>query len=99
MGDVRESPGAPPRRRLPLAVAALPGAACLTAAPAPPPASPSPPPPISRGFEDRTAAAGLDRPHKNRQFKNPYAEIMAGYTALGAAAAVADYDGDGYEDL
>jgi hypothetical protein len=73
------------------------GAACLAAAPAPPPGSSSPP--ASRGFEDRTAAAGLDHPHKNRQFKNPYAEIMAGYTALGAAAAVADYDGDGYLDL
>jgi hypothetical protein len=37
--------------------------------------------------------------HHNRAFKNPYAEIMAGYTALGAAVAVADYDGDGFEDL
>ncbi len=52
-----------------------------------------------RGFEDRTAAAGITMKHQNRAFKNPYAEIMAGYTALGAAVAVADYDGDGFEDL
>ena len=52
-----------------------------------------------RGFEDVTAGAGLDHPHHNRKFKNPYAEIMAGYTALGAAAAVADFDGDGFEDI
>src|SRR4051794_41975392 len=60
--------------------------------------------PPERGFEDRwfediTARAGLAARHHNRVFKNPYAEIMAGYTALGAAAAVADYDGDGFEDL
>ncbi|MGH7489289.1 MAG: hypothetical protein ACREMY_27355, partial [bacterium] len=52
-----------------------------------------------RGFEDVTARAGVDVPHHNRQFKNPYAAIMAGYTALGAAAAVADFDGDGGEDV
>jgi hypothetical protein len=52
-----------------------------------------------RWFEDITARAGVATPHHNRVFKNPYAAIMAGYTALGAAAAVADYDGDGFEDL
>jgi len=52
-----------------------------------------------RWFEDVTAKAGVAHKHTNRSFHNPYAEIMAGYTALGAAAAVADYDGDGYEDL
>ena len=52
-----------------------------------------------RGFEDVTARAGVASPHHNRQFENRYAAIMAGYTALGAAAAVADYDGDGWEDL
>ncbi len=52
-----------------------------------------------RWFEDVTARAGLAHKHNNRRFENPYAEIMAGYTALGAAAAVADYDGDGFEDL
>jgi hypothetical protein len=50
-------------------------------------------------FEDITEAAGVQAPHTNRVFKNPYAHIMSGYTALGAAAAVADYDGDGFEDI
>ncbi|HEV3457714.1 MAG TPA: CRTAC1 family protein [Thermoanaerobaculia bacterium] len=52
-----------------------------------------------RWFEDVTRRAGLAAAHHNRVFHNPYADIMAGYTALGAAAAAADYDGDGYEDL
>ncbi|HKI03126.1 MAG TPA: VCBS repeat-containing protein, partial [Thermoanaerobaculia bacterium] len=52
-----------------------------------------------RELTDVTASAGVAAAHHNRVFKNPYAEIMAGYTALGAAVAVADYDGDGFEDL
>ncbi len=52
-----------------------------------------------RWFEDLTQKAGVARKHVNRSFKNEYANIMAGYTALGASAAVADYDGDGFEDL
>jgi enediyne biosynthesis protein E4 len=52
-----------------------------------------------RWFEDVTKRAGLAVAHHNRVFHNPYADIMAGYTALGAAAAAGDYDGDGYEDL
>ena len=55
--------------------------------------------PAAAWFEDVTAAAGVDRPHHTRSFKNPYAHIMEGYTALGASAAVADYDGDGFEDV
>jgi hypothetical protein len=58
-----------------------------------------PSPGDSKWFEDITEKAGVSQPHSNRVFKNPYAHIMAGYTALGAAAAVADYDGDGYEDI
>ncbi len=50
-------------------------------------------------FEDITVAAGVARAHRNRAFENPYAHIMEGYTALGAAVAVADFDGDGWEDL
>jgi tetratricopeptide (TPR) repeat protein len=50
-------------------------------------------------FEDRTEAAGVARQHHNRSFENPYAHIMEGYTALGAAVAVADYDRDGFDDL
>ena len=52
-----------------------------------------------RWFEDVTRRAGVANKHTNRSFKNPYAHIMAGYTALGASAAVADYDGDGYDDV
>ncbi len=50
-------------------------------------------------FREVSEAAGVARPHHERRFHNPYARIMEGYTALGAAAAVADYDGDGLDDL
>jgi len=53
----------------------------------------------SKFFEDITARSGLAVRHHNRSFHNPYANIMAGYTSLGAAAAVADFDGDGFEDI
>jgi hypothetical protein len=52
-----------------------------------------------RWFEDVTAKAGINAKHTNRVFHNPYAQIMAGYTALGASATVADYDADGFEDV
>ncbi len=52
-----------------------------------------------RWFEDVTQKAGVSRKHTNRVFDNPYAKIMAGYTALGASVAVADYDGDGFDDV
>ncbi len=52
-----------------------------------------------RYFEDITQKAGVAKRHTNRSFNNPYSNIMAGYTALGASVAVADYDGDGFEDL
>ena len=50
-------------------------------------------------FQDVTESAGVYRKHSNRSFDNPYAHIMEGYTALGASAAVADYNLDGYEDI
>src|SRR5438874_9862109 len=56
-------------------------------------------PAVQRGFDDITQKAGVARAHHNRRFENQYAKIMAGYTALGASAAAADYDGDGFEDL
>jgi enediyne biosynthesis protein E4 len=52
-----------------------------------------------RWFQDVTKPAGIDAKHSNRVFDNPYAKIMAGYTALGASASVADFDGDGFEDV
>ena len=54
---------------------------------------------VTPGFDDITVKAGLNKAHHNRVFKNPYAHIMAGYTALGASGAAADYDGDGFDDL
>ncbi len=54
---------------------------------------------ITSWFEDHTIVAGVSRPHTNRSFSNPYAHIMEGYTALGAAVAAGDYNGDGWEDL
>jgi ASPIC and UnbV/FG-GAP-like repeat len=59
----------------------------------------APPPPKAPGFEDVAVAAGVAQRHSTRRFRNPYAEVMAGYTALGAAVAVADFDGDGLLDL
>ena len=52
-----------------------------------------------RWFDDVTQRAGVNYKHTNRSFKNPYAHIMAGYTSLGASAAVADFDGDGFDDI
>src|SRR6266852_9321443 len=50
-------------------------------------------------FEDVTHKAGILYRHHPRQFDNPYASIMQGYARLGSAVAVADYDGDGFEDI
>jgi hypothetical protein len=50
-------------------------------------------------FEEITHAAGVFAKHSNRVFDNPYAKNMAGYTALGASVAVADFDGDGFDDV
>jgi hypothetical protein len=50
-------------------------------------------------FEDITVKAGVGHKHTSRKFENAYSPMMAGYTALGAAAAVADYDNDGFEDI
>ena len=74
-------------------IAGLAAAASLAAA------APAPSVSSERWFEDVTERAGVARRHTNRSFENPYAEIMAGYTALGAAVAVADFDGDGFEDV
>jgi hypothetical protein len=51
------------------------------------------------GFLEVTEAAGVAAAHRVRSFRHAYAEVMQGYTALGAAVAVGDFDGDGWEDL
>jgi hypothetical protein len=56
--------------------------------------------PVSeRWFSEVTHLAGIHHRHSNRVFDNQYAKIMAGYTALGASVAVADFDRDGYDDF
>jgi hypothetical protein len=52
-----------------------------------------------RWFSEVTHLAGIYHRHSNRVFDNPYAKIMAGYTALGASVAVADFDRDGFDDF
>jgi hypothetical protein len=52
-----------------------------------------------RWFEEVAKRAGVVYKHASRSFKNPYADIMKGYTALGAAVAVGDYNSDGFEDV
>lgn len=51
------------------------------------------------GFVESAAEAGVTHRHENRKFDNPYANVMQGYAALGAAVAVADFDSDGFDDF
>jgi hypothetical protein len=46
-----------------------------------------------------THQAGIHHRRTNRVFDNPYAKIMAGYTALGASVAMADLDRVGFDDF
>ncbi|MGD2116685.1 MAG: hypothetical protein PVG07_16650, partial [Acidobacteriota bacterium] len=77
------------KRIAPVVLFILSGLLGALALPAEPAESAEPAEPTPAGdapwFEDRAAAAGVDRPHRNRSFDNPYAHIMEGYTALGAA--------------
>jgi hypothetical protein len=50
-------------------------------------------------FEEVAERSGVRHKHTNRSFTNAYAHIMKGYTALGAAVAVGDYNGDGFDDI
>jgi hypothetical protein len=52
-----------------------------------------------RWFEEVAERAGIRHRHTNRSFNNVYAHIMQGYTAMGAAVAVGDYNGDGFDDF
>jgi hypothetical protein len=57
----------------------------------------APAPPIR--FAEIGEAAGARLLHHTRRFPGPHAEVLQMFTVGGAAAAVADYDGDGDEDL
>jgi hypothetical protein len=50
-------------------------------------------------FTDIAKKAGVANKHLKRKFKNKYAAIMDGYSAMGSAVAVGDYNGDGFEDV
>jgi len=50
-------------------------------------------------FEEVGAKAGVRVRHHTRTFHGKNAEILHMFTSGGAAVAVGDYDGDGYEDI
>ncbi|HEY8019877.1 MAG TPA: VCBS repeat-containing protein, partial [Thermoanaerobaculia bacterium] len=75
-----------------LAVAALLMARLLTAPAAPAAAG-------TIRFVEGGAAAGARVVHHTRAFPGKYADVLGMFTAGGAAVAVGDYDGDGWDDL
>jgi hypothetical protein len=50
-------------------------------------------------FEEISARAGLDPHHHTRHYKGPHADVLRMFTSGGAAAAVGDYDNDGFDDI
>jgi len=50
-------------------------------------------------FEEIAQKAGIRVPHHTRRFRGKNADVLHMFTSGGAAVAVGDYDGDGYEDL
>jgi len=50
-------------------------------------------------FVEIGAAAGTAKQHRTRRYKGPHADVLRMFTSGGAAAAVGDYDGDGFEDI
>src|SRR5882757_6477258 len=50
-------------------------------------------------FEERAAAAGCRNVHTMVTLGDVFTNIMPWLSSVGAAAAAADYDGDGYADL
>jgi len=75
-----------------LAVASLLVARLLTAPAAPAAAG-------TIRFVEGGAAAGARVVHHTRVFPGKYADVLGMFTAGGAAVAVGDYDGDGWDDL
>ena len=50
-------------------------------------------------FQDVTDQAKVKVRHHTHVFSGPHADVLRMFTSGGAAAAVGDYDNDGYEDL
>ena len=50
-------------------------------------------------FVEISVASGLNPHHHTRHFRGPYADVLRMFTSGGAAAAVGDYDGDGFDDI
>src|SRR5262245_27988890 len=50
-------------------------------------------------FTEIGAEAGVASQHQTRRFKGPYGDVLRMFTSGGAAAAVGDFDNDGFDDL
>jgi hypothetical protein len=50
-------------------------------------------------YQEIGEKAGVRVPHHTRVFHGPYADVLGMFTAGGAAVAVGDYDGDGFDDI
>jgi hypothetical protein len=50
-------------------------------------------------FADVSAKSGMQMMHHTRHFNGPEADVLRMFTSGGAAAAVYDYDGDGFDDI
>jgi enediyne biosynthesis protein E4 len=50
-------------------------------------------------FAEVSVKAGLNPRHHTRRFKGLHAGVLEMFTSGGAAAAVGDYDGDGFDDI
>jgi hypothetical protein len=50
-------------------------------------------------FEEISSASGTSRQHRTRRYSGPHADVLRMFTSGGAAAAVGDYDGDGFDDI
>ena len=75
-------------------------AAGLTLGAGPSPAVPGSPAPAAIRFEEVGAAAGARFVHSTRDFGGRHkADVLEMFTEGGAAVAVGDFDGDGWDDL
>jgi hypothetical protein len=108
---LQQAPAEPLRAALPEALQAAPAEpsrAALTepsrSAPAEPrhpavPPAPLPPPQERIRFEEIAAQAGARIAHHSRVFPFKNGDVLGLFPGGGAAVAVGDYDGDGYDDV